>query len=230
MRKNDTILLVEDEASIAVNVVHALKQDGFQVVHVTTGKEALQQGEKNQHSLALVDVGLPDQSGFEVGRHLISHHKLPVIFLTARGEEIDRVSGLELGADDYLVKPVSLRELTARVRAVLRRIGRADDEETVRSQDLASGFSYDSRRQLISFQGKELKLSKTEFSLLKVLAENPGHVFSRERLMDRAWEEPEMSLERTVDSHIKALRQKLKEVTSDEIIITHRGFGYSIRT
>lgn len=227
------ILLVEDENSIADNILHALVADGFNVTHFQEGQKGIGAASQGVFALAIVDVGLPDMSGFEVGRVLIHTHRIPVIFLTARGDEIDRVSGLELGADDYLVKPVSLRELCARVRVILRRGAALQNSSVDRSsrpaRKIASKFKIDGERYQITYDEKLLDLSKTEYLLLKTVIESPGRVFTREDLMNRAWQEPEMSLERTVDTHIKSIRKKLREITDLELIITHRGLGYSAK-
>lgn len=223
------ILLIEDEPSIAQNIAHALEGDGFTVKHARRGDEALELAAHENPRLAIVDLGLPDKNGFEVARALIYTHKIPVIFLTARGSEVDRVSGLELGADDYLVKPVSLRELCARVRTVMRR---TDKRPTAQSPVITKSahFEVDDARKSIFFRGHGLSLSRTEYQLLLALLKNRGRVLSREQLMNLAWEDAAMSLERTVDAHVKAIRAKLSEIAPDEeVIVTHRGFGYSLK-
>jgi two-component system catabolic regulation response regulator CreB len=157
----------------------------------------------------------------------IKKSRLPIIFLTARAEEVDRVLGLEIGGDDYITKPFSPRELVARIRSVLRR---TEDSESVAVPQSLNSFRIDEERVKIFFQGKPLELSRYEFRLLSILVKRPGRVYSREELMNRAWEEPEMSLERTVDSHIKMIRAKLREIDiTDDSIITHRGLGYSLK-
>jgi two-component system catabolic regulation response regulator CreB len=177
-------------------------------------------------------VGLPDGSGFDVCKAIRAQSQVPVLFLTARNTELDRVLGLELGGDDYLVKPFSPRELTARVKAILRRAPaeRSPSVETKPARD-GGGFLVDEERQVISFRGKQLELTRYEFRLLKTLAAKPGRVLSREQLMQSAWEDPGASLDRTVDAHIKTLRAKLRVAVPDaDPIQTHRGTGYSIRT
>ena len=151
---------------------------------------------------------------------------MPAIFLTARSSEVDRVVGLELGADDYMAKPFSPRELVARVRSVLRRTQRA----AASSPATAGVFSIDDEKKSIRFRGRPLELSRTEYRLLKVLVERPGRVFSRDELMERAWDDPAAAFDRTVDAHVKALRAKLREVDATvDPISTHRGMGYSLR-
>jgi len=218
---------VEDESSIADNLVYALETEGFSPVVCQTGIEALRRMEEEAWALVILDVGLPDTNGFELYKQLKALRDCPVIFLTARGAEIDRVVGLELGADDYVVKPFSPRELGARVKAVLRRCTapRRPAEERARGP-----FVIDGARCRISFYGRELELSRCEFRLLEVLLRNPGRVYSRTQLMERAWEEPEMSLERTVDAHVKSIRKKLRAANpDDDAIVTHRGLGYSMK-
>jgi len=220
------ILIVEDEPSISDNIEIALEEEGYRHVVVRTASDAL--NSITDIDLVVLDIGLPDRSGFEVAQEIRRTSRIPIIFLTARGSEIDRVSGLELGADDYLVKPFSIRELIARIRAVLRRT--VTELNQVKRSSKNSAFQIDSERFEIFFHGVPLELSRYEFRLLKVLVDRPGRVFTREQLMSLAWEEPEMSLERTVDTHIKTIRRKLKGINPEEDPIeTHRGIGYSLR-
>ena len=226
------ILVVEDEPAIADAVVYALKTDGFEPVWCDTGTVALAEAERGDFALAVLDIGLPDFNGFDLFRELSSRLDMPVIFLTARGAEIDRIVGLEMGADDYIAKPFSPRELTARVRSVLRRVQRgAVANDAVPAGDAsAAPFTVDEVRLCISYRGNRLELSRYEFRLLKILVERPGRVYSRQELMDLAWEAPDHSLDRTVDAHIKMLRAKLRQVDPDvDPIRTHRGLGYSLR-
>ena len=222
------ILVVEDEPSIADNITYALSEEGFEPAWCGTGREALAALDDGPAALIVLDIGLPDVNGFDLARTIRGRSAVPIIFLTARSDEIDRVAGLELGADDYVTKPFSPRELAARVRAVLRRTAGA---VTSTKEDSPSfPFRVDEGRQLIAYCGKPLDLTRYEYRLLKLLVQSPGRVYSRDQLMDRVWEEPEMSLDRTVDTHIKTLRQKLKEIRpGEEAIITHRGTGYSLR-
>lgn len=223
------ILVVEDEPAIADNIVYALSTEGFTAIWRSTGEDALKVLEESQVDLVVLDVGLPDTSGFEVARVIRSNNDIPIIFVTARSDEIDRVAGLELGGDDYLVKPFSPRELAARVRAVLRRTSSASKQGDGRSR-IDSRFTIDFERRIITFFGKPIELSRYEFGLMQALIENPGRVFSREQLMARVWDEPDMSLARTIDTHVKTLRKKLRDINSDtEVIITHRGVGYALK-
>lgn len=222
------ILVVEDEPSVAENIVYALETEGFDPVWVSTGGEGRSRlRETPEIALVVLDVGLPDVNGFDLCRDIRGFSKVPVIFLTARSDEIDRVVGLELGADDYMVKPFSPRELAARVKAVLRRTRNGDESET---PPAGFPFQVDAERCRIVYFGTALSLTRYEYKLLEVLVRKPGRIYSRDLLMDRAWDEPEASMDRTVDAHIKTLRSKLRAVRSDvDAIITHRGMGYALR-
>ena len=223
-----TILIVEDESTIADTISIALENENFASQWVTTGEAALQNA-NNNIELIVLDVGLPDMSGFEVLKQLrASGSKTPVIFLTARSEEIDRVVGLEIGADDYVTKPFSPRELVARIRAILRR---SDNYNEVAETDSSrnSLFKVNSEQATIYYAATKLSLTKTEYLLLKGMLEQAGRVFSRSQLMDMVWDVPHPSDERTIDSHIKSLRSKLRDINNkNDPINTHRGLGYSL--
>lgn len=221
-----TVLVVEDEQSIADTIVYALKTEGFDPVWKTTGREALDILRKQPVALVVLDVGLPDMSGFDVCREMQKLGAPPVIFLTARSGEVDRIVGLELGADDYLAKPFSPRELTARIRAILRRAnGKAA------APAAANGpWAHDEARCRISYRGHTLDLTRNEYRLLATLLAAPGRVFNRDQLMAAAWDDPGSATDRTVDAHVKLLRAKLREAAPDaDPIVTHRGLGYSLR-
>lgn len=220
---NATILIIEDEGGIVDNIVYALKTEGFKTHWCSTGMDGLKVLGTEDISLIILDVGLPDINGFELFKKIKERTNVPVIFLTARSEEIDRVVGLEIGADDYVTKPFSPRELTARVKAVLRRSGGK------REKTKSLPFEIDEKRNSISYFSEPLKLSRYEYRILKILIDHPGWVYSREKLMEMAWEEPDVSLLRTVDAHIKNLRRKLKKIDPDvEAIVTHHGSGYAL--
>lgn len=225
------VLVVEDEPSIRDSVVYALESECFLVDWVGSGSEALAKMKVVSYALVVLDVGLPDISGFEVCRELRAWTQVPVIFLTARAGEVDRVVGLEIGADDYVTKPFSPRELSARVRANIRRskvCERQEAEAVAEAEEVP--FKVDYERWVVCYCGAALVLSRYEFRLLVALVEKPGRVYSRAQLMDIAWEEPDASMERTVDTHIKSVRAKLKLVRADvDPIVTHRGIGYSLR-
>ncbi|MCL4138679.1 UNVERIFIED_CONTAM: hypothetical protein GTU68_048730 [Idotea baltica] len=238
MGNSRTILVIEDEPSIADNILYALSTEGFSSKLCQTAAEADEYLASSSPDLILLDIGLPDESGFEFAKRIRKECDLPIIFVTARAEEVDRILGLEIGADDYVVKPFSPRELTARIKAVLRRSTRT---ELVSSKITKYGdFLLDEEKVYISYCGLNLELSRYEFRIMAILVKRPGRVYSREQLMQLAWEEPDMSLERTVDTHIKTIRQKIRkcsnstkaqvaEISDEELIITHRGIGYSLK-
>lgn len=218
------ILLVEDESSIADTVIYALETEGFQVKWHSLGIDALADLQKNaDYSLIILDVGLPDTNGFDLCKEIRRSSDIPIIFLTARNEEIDRIVGLEIGADDYVTKPFSPRELSARVKVILKRVNHmvaATQEQT---------FVLDNAKAKISYHGQPLELTRYEFLILRKLLQQPERVFSREQIISEVWSEPHASMDRAVDTHIKTLRQKLKQVNdSTDPIKTHRGLGYSI--
>ncbi len=228
----DMILVVDDEPSIIDNITYALVTDGFQPVCAGTGEDAMAKLAAMDISLIILDVGLPDINGFELARRIRLDSTVPIIFVTARSDEIDRVVGLELGADDYVVKPFSPRELSARVKAVLRRFSAAPPETRSLGNTLdhrCGPFSLDEVRCRIRYHGETLQLSRVEYRLLRSLIAAPGRVFSRDQLLDKAWEHGGISLERTVDTHVKTIRRKLEAVSDDDAIVTHRGMGYSLR-
>lgn len=178
--------------------------------------------------LVVLDVGLPDENGFDFCRRIRTRSAVPIIFLTARQEEVDRIVGLELGADDYMTKPFSPRELTARIRAILRRTH--DYVPANRDETDEPLFRVDQTRKGICYKGQLLVLSRYEFRMLELMVQHPGQVFSREQLMDHAWEEPDASYDRTVDTHIKTLRAKLREIDPvADCLQTRRGFGYCLK-
>ena len=224
------ILIVEDEPGIADTLQYALRTEGFEPVWCATGEEALASARTEPPALVILDVGLPDTSGFEVFRRLRAESDVPVVFLTARSDEIDRVVGLELGADDYVNKPFSPRELVARVRGILRRSTRNAAPAMAVAEKVATlPVAVDEGRRQIRFYGRLLELSRYEFGLLQTLASRPGHVFSRDALLDRVWGDATESLDRTVDAHVKTLRAKMKLVAPAlEPIRTHRGSGYAL--
>ncbi len=236
------ILIVEDEPSIADNIVYSLESEGFAPCACATGAEAAARLRAEDFTLAILDVGLPDTTGFELCRELRLIKDVPVIFLTARSSELDRVVGLEIGGDDYVCKPFSPRELTARVRAVLRRADHrpraaaAAEASAVSAAPPASAapaskspVAVDEDRCQIRYFGEVLPLSRYEYRLLLAFTRQPGRVFTRAQLMEHASDEPEAAMERTVDAHVKSLRAKMKTVRGEvEPILTHRGLGYSL--
>lgn len=228
-----TILIVEDETAIADNLAYALKTDGFEVDHVTLGEEAIRLIENNvlpELSLIVLDVGLPDLNGFDVCRRIRKVSNMPLIFLTARSEEIDKIVGLEIGADDYVSKPFSPREVVARIRAILRRLQSASSIE-IQQQASPTTIRFEHRidEARILYFGKMLILTRYEYLLLKTFIERPGTLFSRAQLMDLVWHNAINTLDRTIDAHVKSIRSKLKVINElDDPILTHRGMGYSL--
>jgi two-component system catabolic regulation response regulator CreB len=221
------ILLVEDEPAIAETVLYALRAAGFVASHCLTGGEAVRAAQREHFDLGILDVGLPDIGGFALCRELRRERDLPVIFLTARASEAERILGLEIGADDYVAKPFSPRELVARVRVVLRRQRPPAAKEPAAARD----FEHDSEGHRIRYRGRLLDLTRYEYGLLAALLKRPGAVLSRAQLMDRVWGEALDSSDRTVDTHIKTLRAKLRAVAPEaDPIRTHRGLGYSLES
>ncbi|MYN07078.1 two-component system response regulator CreB [Pseudoduganella aquatica] len=233
-----TILIVEDEQAIADGIAYALRTEGFAPLHVMLGEQALSamRGEGGQPppDLVVLDIGLPDMSGLEVCRRLRQFSDAPVIFLTARSDEIDRVVGLEIGADDYVTKPFSPRELVARIRVILRRLGPQAAQTAAQAVQASqarrvAGLELRALEARVLYLGHALDLTRYEYLLLKTLIEHPGHVLSRAQLMDRVWTGAADTLDRTVDAHVKSLRAKLRAVSPEnEPIQTHRGLGYSL--
>ena len=218
------ILIVEDEAAIADTLVFALQGEGFTTTWLSLAEAALEFQQRTPADLLILDVGLPDISGFEACRRLRRFSEVPVIFLTARDAEIDRVVGLEIGADDYVVKPFSPREVAARVRAILKRMA----PRPLESLAAVGPFRVGSERVQIHYREQQLVLTRHEFRLLQTLLAQPERVFSREQLLDALGVPADAGYERNIDSHIKSLRAKLRQVAADaEPIQTHRGLGYS---
>jgi two-component system catabolic regulation response regulator CreB len=221
------VLVVEDESAIADTVLYALRSEGYQVRHCLLGREALAQARAGGIDVVVLDVGLPDLGGFEVCRELRGFSQVPVIFLTARNDEIDRVLGLELGADDYMAKPFSPRELVARVRARLRRPAAATAAEP--GWQRHGDFAIDREGRRIQYRDAMLDLTRYEYALLAALLQRPGAILSRAQLMDRGWDASADSADRTVDTHIKTLRAKLRAAgAASDPIRTHRGLGYAL--
>ena len=219
------ILLLEDDPAIARTVIYALERSGLQVTHCLLVRDAQQQLALRPHDLLVLDVSLPDGSGLDLCRQVRAQGATPVLMLSAHGEEIDRVLGLELGADDYVTKPFSPRELVARVRGLLRRAAPI----TAAPAAPPSLFTVDTTAQRASLHGQPLDLTRREFGLLAELLRRPGHIRSREALLDAVWGHDSDSTERTVDTHIKTLRAKLQQADPGrEHITTHRGMGYAI--
>lgn len=230
---NSLVLIVEDEPAIAENIRYALTTEGFETLWETGGMGVMTILDESPVDLIVLDIGLPDVNGMELCKTIRKTRTVPIIFLTARSEEVDRIVGLEIGADDYMVKPFSPRELAARVKAVLRRTGAAttpDADVKSKAESGNAAFRVDDARHKISYFSQPLDLSRYEYRMLSLFIARPGQIFSRDRLMERVWDEPGMSMDRTVDVHIKNIRAKLKKIRPDlDPIQTHRGIGYSLK-
>ncbi|AEG91121.1 two-component system response regulator CreB [Ramlibacter tataouinensis] len=226
------ILVVEDEPGIADTLHYVLATDGFAPVCCATAEDAVREFAARPPALAILDVGLPDANGFELFRRLQAlpgAAGVPILFLTARSDEIDRVVGLELGADDYVAKPFSPRELVARVRGILRRSARAALPATAAPAAPALPLALDEEKRQIRFYGRVLELSRYEYGILRLLLQKPGRVYTRDELLAKVWDADSDSFDRTVDAHIKALRAKLKAIAPQlEAIRTARGSGYAL--
>lgn len=221
------ILLLEDEQAIADTLLFALRREGFEVQHWQLAREALAAFAAQPPDLAILDVGVPDGNGFDVCRAIRKTSELPIVFLTARSEEIDRILGLELGADDYVSKPFSPREVCARVKAILRRS--AGHTPATATDSAVPVLQLDEAVQRIRCGDRWLALTRYEYRLLATLLKRPQRIFSRSELMELVWHDAPDTADRTVDAHIKLLRAKLREAgTRAELIQTHRHMGYSL--
>ena len=221
------IVIIEDEKDIVELVRYNFRKEGFEVESFPRGNEGLEYLRRHPADLALLDILLPDDDGFNICKRLRADERLkslPVIFLTAKGEEIDRVLGLEIGADDYVVKPFSPRELVARVKAVLRRQSRPDEKPDVVE---VGEIHLDVRTQEVKVRGRPVELSTLEFKLLHFLASHPRRIYSRDRLLDEVWGRDRFVTPRTVDVHIRRLREKVEADPSEPVLLqTVRGSGY----
>jgi two-component system response regulator RegX3 len=223
-----TILMVEDEESITVPLAEALDREGFDTQVAATVAEALEKAGRRMPDLVLLDVMLPDGSGYDVATILRARSNVPMIMLTARGEETDRIVGLELGADDYIVKPFSAREVAARIRAVLRRVGEVKPTTAPTGGPLEVGpVRLDRDRRAASVSGTDLDLTRKEFELLELLMREAGTVISRERLIDEVWDTNWFGSTKTLDVHVSSLRRKLGDDSQNpRFIHTVRGVGF----
>jgi two-component system catabolic regulation response regulator CreB len=225
------ILLVEDEPAIADTLVYALKSECHEVAHTLTGEEALERHRAEGFDFVILDIGLPDISGLEVCRVIRRESATPILFLTARESELDRVLGLEIGGDDYVIKPFSPREVVARVRAILRR---SQPEESAAEPPPAPAepdgppLVHDPSMMRILVADQPLELTAHEYKLLLVFIARPNRVFTRDQLLEHAWDDPGAVTDRTIDAHIKTIRSKLRDACgAGELIQTRRGLGYA---
>jgi DNA-binding response OmpR family regulator len=224
------ILLVDDEQSVQTLLAYPLRKEGYEVVAARTGREALDRFRDGHFDLVVLDVMLPEVDGFDVCKQLRARSSVPIIMLTAKAEEVDKVVGLELGADDYITKPFSMREFSSRVKAVLRRAGLSRNgdaaEEPLEHGDVRIDFA---KRQ-VDLRGEPVRLTYVEFEILAALARSPGRVFSRSMLLERLWGDSSYRDPRTIDVHIRHLREKLEvDPGQPELIFTVRGVGYHFR-
>lgn len=222
------ILIVEDEETLADPLAFLLRKEGFEVVTVADGPSALKEFERGNTDLVLLDLMLPGMSGTEVAKQMRTTSNIPIIMVTARDSEIDKVVGLELGADDYVTKPYSSRELIARIRAVLRRGGAVEEEAVLDSQILEGGrVRMDISRHLVTVDGEPVPMPLKEFDLLEYLLSNAGRVLTRGQLIDRIWGADYVGDTKTLDVHVKRLRSKIEEEPSrPQHLVTVRGLGY----
>jgi len=225
-----TILLVDDEDSVRKVLAFPLEKDGYTVVQAADGEEALRRFDAGPVDLVVLDIMLPRLDGLEVCKRLRATSTVPIIMLTARDDELDKVIGLELGADDYITKPFSIREFRSRVRALLRRARapHTGDEQDERIEH--DGLVIDVPRRLVEVRGRPVQLTYVEFELLRTLAAHPGRVFSRRMLLEALWKSADYRDPRTIDVHVRHLREKLEpEPRTPEFILTVRGVGYRFR-
>ena len=225
-----TILLVDDEESVQKLLTYPLERDGYTVVQARDGAEALERFDREPVDLVVLDLMLPKLDGLEVCKRLRAASMVPIIMLTARDDELDKVVGLELGADDYITKPFSIREFRSRVRALLRRAS-APRRERYESEPIEiGGLRIDPARRTVELDGTPARLTYVEFELLRTLAGNPGHVFTRARLLEMLWGDSAYREQRTIDVHVRHLREKLeRDAGEPRLIHTVRGVGYRFR-
>ena len=230
MPDSATILLVDDEDSVQKLLTYPLERDGFRVVSARDGEEALSRFAEEPVDLVVLDVMLPKLDGLEVCKRLRAESSVPIIMLTARDDEFDTVLGLELGADDYITKPFSIREFRSRVRALLRRAGASRRDATPAERLVAGTLSLDPDRREVRVDGRSLELTYVEFELLKTLVAQPGKVFSRRALLQAIWGDSAYREPRTIDVHVRHLREKVERDPSEpDLILTVRGAGYRLR-
>jgi DNA-binding response OmpR family regulator len=229
MADTATILLVDDEDAVQKLLTYPLERDGYRVVSALDGVEALERFNRERVDLVVLDVMLPKLDGLEVCKRLRARSQVPIIMLTARDDEFDKVLGLELGADDYITKPFSIREFRSRVKALLRRaaVSRSEDEADLISSD---GLVIDLGRRAVEVGGKPVELTYMEFEILRTIAAHPGRVYSRRALLQEIWGDADYRDPRTIDVHVRHLREKLEsDPRSPKLILTVRGAGYRFR-
>ena len=231
MPESATILLVDDEDAVQKLLAYPLEHEGFRVVRARDGEEALQRFAAEHVDLVVLDVMLPKLDGLEVCKRLRAQSTVPIMMLTARDDELDKVVGLELGADDYITKPFSIREFRSRVRALLRRAATPPHVEGMRDEVISGdGLEIDLARRTVEVRGRPVQLTYVEFELLRTMAARPGRVFTRQMLLEALWGDSAYREPRTIDVHVRHLREKLEHDPADpEFILTVRGVGYRFR-
>jgi DNA-binding response OmpR family regulator len=230
MPDSSTILLVDDEDSIQKLLAYPLEREGFRVLQARDGEEALERFASERVDLVVLDLMLPKLDGLEVCKRLRAESEVPIIMLTARDDELDKVLGLELGADDYITKPFSIREFRSRVRALLRRAAARRQLPADGEVISADGLQIDLGRRSVAVRGEPVQLTYVEFELLRTLASNPGRVYSRRMLLEALWGAADYREPRTIDVHVRHLREKLeRDPAEPEYILTVRGVGYRFR-
>jgi DNA-binding response OmpR family regulator len=230
MPESSTILLVDDEDAVQKLLAYPLEREGFRVVQARDGEEALARFASEHVDLVVLDIMLPRLDGLEVCRRLRSQSSVPIIMLTARDDELDKVLGLELGADDYITKPFSIREFRSRVRALLRRAAAPRSGGLADEVIAADGLRIDLARRQVEIEGRAVALTYVEFELLRTLASNPGRVYTRQMLLEALWGGSAYREPRTIDVHVRHLREKLEtDPREPEYIFTVRGVGYRFR-
>ena len=230
MPDSSTVLLVDDEESVQKLLTYPLEREGFRVVQARDGEEALRRFAEERVDLVVLDVMLPRVDGLEVCKRLRAESSVPIIMLTARDDEFDKVLGLELGADDYITKPFSIREFRSRVRALLRRAGGSRGEVSGDEVIEHDGLQIDLGKRTVELRGRLVALTYVEFELLAALAREAGRVFTRRRLLELVWGDADYRDPRTIDVHVRHLREKLeRDARRPELILTVRGVGYRFR-
>jgi len=230
MPDSSTILLVDDEDSIQKLLAYPLEREGYRVLQARDGVEALERFASERVDLVVLDIMLPKLDGLEVCKRLRAESEVPIIMLSARGDELDKVLGLELGADDYITKPFSIREFRSRVRALLRRAAVSRQVNEDGELITAHGLTIDLARRLVEVEGNRVQLTYVEFELLRIFASHPGRVYSRRMLLEALWGGADYREPRTIDVHVRHLREKLeRDPAEPEYILTVRGVGYRFR-
>ena len=229
-REQARILLVDDEQAVQTLLTYPLRKEGYEVVGAMDGQEALNRFTEQRFDLVVLDIMLPKLDGIEVCRRLRTRSQVPIIMLTAKGDEVDKIAGLEMGADDYITKPFSMREFRSRVKAALRRAGMAQADEDAERPIEVLGLRIDPAKRTVTLGGESVATTFVEFEILNNLARSPGRVFTRDMLLARVWGDSAYRDPRTIDVHIRHLREKIeRDAKEPDFIFTVRGVGYRFR-